>query len=72
MLGMKSKKYEALIDTYRDIIRKSNETITKQDKEIKRLKKLLGLYEACVTKGVDIDFPNSDLKASEPSDINLY
>ena len=72
MLGMKSKKYEALIETYRDIIRKSNETITKQDKEIKRLKKLLGLYEACVTKGVNIDFPNSDLKASEPSDINLY
>ena len=72
MLGMKSKKYEALIETYRDIIRKGNETITKQDKEITRLKKLLGLYEACVTKGVDIDFPNSDLKASEPSDINLY
>ena len=72
MIGFNSKKHEALINTYRDIIRKNNEIITKQDKEIKRLKKLLGLYEACVTKGVDIDFPNSDLKASEPSDINIY
>ena len=72
MLGMKTNKNGALLNTYRDIIRKNNEIITKQDKEIKRLKKLLGLYEACVTKGVNLDFPNSDLKVSEPSDINLY
>lgn len=67
-----NKKYEALLNTYRDIIRKNNEIITKQDKEIRRLKKLLGLYEACVTKGVDIDFPNSDHQAKEPFDINIY
>lgn len=70
MIGS-NKKYEALLNTYRDIIRKNNEIITKQDKEIKKLKKLLGLYEACITKGVNIDFPNSDLKAEEPSD-NIY
>ncbi len=71
MIGS-NKKYEALLNTYRDIIRKNNEIITKQDKEIKRLKKLLGLYEACVTKGIDIDFPNSDHQANEPFDINIY
>ena len=64
-------KLDNLIETYRDIIRRNNEIITKQDKEIKKLKKLLGLYEACITKGVNIDFPNSDLKAEEPSD-NIY
>ena len=71
MIGS-NKKYEALLNTYRDIIRKNNEIITKQDKEIRRLKKLLGLYEACVTRGVDIDFPNSDHQAKEPFDINIY
>lgn len=64
-------KLDSLIEIYRDIIRRNNEIITKQDKEIKKLKKLLGLYEACITKGVDIDFPNSVLKAEEPSD-NIY
>ena len=64
-------KLESLIEKYKDIIRRDNEIITKQDKEIKKLKKLLELYEACITKGVDIDFPNSDLKAEEPSD-NIY
>ena len=70
MIGS-NKKYEALLNPYRDIIRKNNEIITKQDKEIKKLKKLLGLYEACINKGVEIDFPNSGLKAEEPSD-NIY
>ena len=64
-------KLESLIEKYKDIIRRDNEIITRQDKEIKKLKKLLELYEACITKGVDIDFPNSDLKAEEPSD-NIY
>lgn len=64
-------KLDNLIETYRDIIRRNNEIITKQDKEIKKLKKLLGFYEACITKGVNIDFPNSGLKAEEPSD-NIY
>ena len=64
-------KLESLIEKYKDIIRRDNEIITRQDKEIKKLKKLLGLYEACITKGVDIDFPNSGLKAEEPSD-NIY
>ena len=64
-------KLESLIERYKDIIRRDNEIITRQDKEIKKLKKLLGLYEACINNGVDIDFPNSDLKAEEPSD-NIY
>ena len=65
------EKLESLIEKYKDIIRRDNEIITRQDKEIKKLKKLLGLYEACINKGVNIDFPNSDLKAEEPSD-NIY
>lgn len=64
-------KLESLIERYKEIIRRDNEIITKQDKEIKKLRKLLGLYEACINKGVDIDFPNSGLKAEEPSD-NIY
>ena len=71
MLVTKAKKLESLIEKYKDIIRRDNEIITRQDKEIKKLKKLLGLYEACINKGVNIDFPNSDLKAEEPSD-NIY
>ena len=58
--------FGAVFAIYRFVIRQSE-----QDKEIKKLKKLLGLYEACINKGVDIDFPNSDLKAEEPSD-NIY
>lgn len=64
-------KLESLIERYKDIIRRDNEIITRQDKEIKKLKKLLGLYEACITKGVDIDFPNSGIKAEQPFDINF-
>ena len=64
-------KLESLIEKYREIIRRDHEIITKQDKEIKKLKNLLGLYEACITKGVDIDFPNSDIRAFQPLDINF-
>ena len=71
MLKDTKSKFVNLIAQYQDIIRRDNEIITRQDKEIKKLKKLLGLYEACITKGVDIDFPNSGLKAEEPSD-NIY
>lgn len=71
MLKDTKSKFVNLIAQYQDIIRRDNEIITRQDKEIKKLKKLLGLYEACINKGVDIDFPNSDLKAEEPSD-NIY
>ena len=39
--------------------------------ENKKLRKLMGLYEACITKGVDIDFPNSGIKAEQPFDINF-
>ena len=72
MIGFNSKKHEALLNTYRDIIKRDNAIITKQDKEIKKLRKLLGLYEACINKGVDIDFPNSGIKAEQPFDINIY
>lgn len=65
------KNLENLLAKYKDIIRRDNEIITRQDKEIKKLRKLLGLYEACINKGVDIDFPNSDLKTEESSD-NIY
>ena len=71
MLKDTKSKFVNLIAQYQDIIRRDNEIITRQDKEIKKLKKLLGLYEACINKGVNIDFPNSDLKAEEPSD-NIY
>lgn len=65
-LGETRKKLVHLINTYKNIIAEDNELLTKQNKEIvrlqeenKQLRHLLGLYEACINKGIKIDFPNS-------------
>ena len=51
------------------LILAQNETIAKQNRmlmqikeEVKHATKLIGFYEACITKGVKIDFPNSTVK----------
>lgn len=66
------KKYEIRKQAYDELYKTcidQNSTIVSKDKEIIRLKEelkqaqhLIGLYEACISKGVKIDFPNSDGK----------
>lgn len=66
------KKYEIVKQAYDELYKTcidQNNTIVNKDKEIIRLKEelrqaqhLIGLYEACISKGVKIDFPNSDRK----------
>ena len=65
-LGAHKKELEHLINSYKKIISDDNMIISQQNKVIvglkeenKQLRKLLNLYEACINKGVKIDFPNS-------------
>ena len=39
-----------------------NREIVRLKEEVRQAKHLLSLYEACITKGVKIDFPNSSVK----------
>lgn len=58
-------KNKVLIEEMKRIISDDNRMLTEQNKEIirlqeenKQLKHLLGLYEACINKGVKVDFPD--------------
>ena len=64
-LGKRRNELEHLINSYKKIIADDNLMLTQQNKVIvslqeenRQLKKLLELYEACINKGVKIDFPN--------------
>lgn len=57
---------KALIDSLQATISEDNRLLSEQNKVIvrlqeenKQLRHLLGLYEACINKGIKIDFPNS-------------
>ena len=56
---------KALIESLQATITKDNQILSDQNKEIVRLqeenrqlRKLLDLYEACIKKGIKIDFPD--------------
>lgn len=56
---------KALIESLQATIAKDNQILSDQNKEIVRLQEenrqlrhLLGLYEACINKGIKIDFPD--------------
>ena len=56
------KKYDELMD----LCKAQNETIVTLNKrlkqaieEVRQATKLIGFYEACINKGVQVDFPNS-------------
>ena len=58
-------KYDTLLAQYRKIIEDDNRMLSDQNKEIVRLKEelkhaksLIGLYEACLTQGIKVDFPD--------------
>lgn len=60
------KELEHLINSYKKIISDDNLLLSQQNKVIvglqeenRQLRKLLDLYEACINKGIKIDFPNS-------------
>ena len=57
---------KALIDSLQATIAEDNRLLSEQNKVIvglqeenRQLRKLLDLYEACINKGIKIDFPNS-------------
>lgn len=57
---------KARIDSLQATIAEDNRLLSEQNKVIvrlqeenKQLRHLLGLYEACINKGIKIDFPNS-------------
>ena len=70
---------KALIESLQATIAKDNQILSDQNNEIVRLQEenrqlrhLLGLYEACINKGIKIDFPNStgDRKEENSSGVD--
>ena len=64
-LGSHKKELEHLINNYKKIISDDNLLLSQQNKVIvglqeenRQLRKLLDLYEACINKGIKIDFPD--------------
>ena len=49
----------SLIKKQDDIIKSQETIINRLKEEVHQSNKLIGLYEACINKGVKIDFPNS-------------
>ena len=56
-------RYEVLKASYDELYEtalKQNHEIVRLQEELRQAKHLISLYEACITKGVKIDFPNSE------------
>ncbi len=65
MLGKRKEEFRQVIEKYKKIIaadelmmRRQNKVIVGLQEENKQLRKLLDLYEACINKGIKIDFPD--------------
>lgn len=64
-MWISKKKYERLrqmINSADKALLRQNSLICKLNEENKHLTHLLGLYEACLSKGVKVDFPGTDRK----------
>ena len=66
---------KALIDSLQATIAEDNRLLSEQNKVIvslqeenKQLRHLLGLYEACINKGIKIDFPDVTGGGKEKTD----
>ena len=59
----------SLIQKQNDIIEAQIKVITRLKEEVSQCDKLIGLYEACITKGVQIDFP--DVTGQEKGEDNI-
>ena len=65
MLGKRREEFSRIIEKYKKIIADDELMMSQQNKVIvglqeenKQLRKLLDLYEACINKGIKIDFPD--------------
>ena len=74
-LGSHKKELEHLINNYKKIISDDNLLLSQQNKVIvglqeenRQLRKLLDLYEACINKGIKIDFPDVTGGGKEKTD----
>lgn len=74
-LGSHKKELEHLINSYKKIISDDNLLLSQQNKVIvglqeenRQLRKLLDLYEACINKGIKIDFPDVTGGGKEKTD----
>lgn len=64
-MWISKKKYERMqqaIKAADNTLLKQNKIICRLNDENKHLAHLLGLYEACLRKGVKVDFPGTDRK----------
>jgi len=55
------KKYNdmmKLIEDSSNLILRQNKMIHQMQEESKQQEKLIGLYEACINKGIKVDFPD--------------
>lgn len=55
------EKYDgmcSLIKHQNDILEAQNKVITRLKEEVNQCNKLIGLYEACISKGIQVDFPD--------------
>lgn len=64
-LGKRKDEFQQVIEKYKKIIADDDLMLSQQNKVIvglqeenKQLRKLLDLYEACINKGIKIDFPD--------------
>lgn len=48
----------SLIKHQNDIINAERKVIERLKEEVKQCNKLIGLYEACLSKGIQVDFPD--------------
>lgn len=67
------KKYQEMLNAIAhadDLLIKQNRMIVKLNEENRHLSKLVGLYEACLNKGVKVDFPGTDRKGDNKPDNN--
>lgn len=61
MMFISKERYEKMVKLINDqsaLLERQNKTLYRLNEEVKQLSKLNGLYEACITKGVKIDFPD--------------
>lgn len=61
MMFISKERYEKMVKLISDqsaLLERQNKTLHRLNEEVKQLSKLNGLYEACITKGVKIDFPD--------------
>ena len=60
----------SLISKQNGIIEAQNKVITRLKEEVSQCDKLIGLYEACITNGVQIDFPDVTGQEKGEDDIS--